>query len=479
MTVHVRKKSVLALTATALLALGAPLAVSGQASAASVATWDKVAQCESSGDWSIHKPGSTLYGGLQFDQGTWLNFGGAQYAPYANQATKQQQILIAEKVLAVQGQNAWPHCGPLVGLGSDHADPYPAGPSYPAPSSLASGTLVKSPNGPSVKVMVAGAGLAVAGSDVTPDGYDLGKIVLVDDTAFNSLPTAPPVGTVLHDQAGGAARYVLVAGAALPISGADWTSGGYNTRPDMGVPTSWLQRAAAAGLPSGLVVMDQSNTDPSRYVMVDGAALHISGNEWTADGYNTQMLMGVPGDWLKAASVRTPSNGLVLMDQAGTDPSRYVMAGGAALPISGTEWTANGYNTKMLMGVPGGWLASAAARPMANGSVVQNVSGADPSIYVMAGGMAVPLSASDYTGLGYDKRPLIPVPGTWEATAAAKSAPADGTLLLSPDSATVWQVAGGGKKALTAADFGPGKLSLADVVSVPTALTAKLSTVAR
>ncbi|GAA4983929.1 transglycosylase family protein [Kitasatospora paranensis] len=420
MTVHSRKMSTLALTATTLLALTAPLAVGGQASAASVSTWDKVAQCESGGDWAIVSSNGLYYGGLQFSQSTWLAYGGGRYAQYANRATKQQQIEIAEKVLASQGEGAWPHCGPLAGLGSDHADPYPTTTTYPDPASLPNGTLVKSPGGPSVKVMISGAGLPVAGSDVGPDGYDLNGIVPVDNAAFNALPTTPPAGTVVHDQAGGNSRYVVVTGAALPISGTDWTTDGYNTRPDMGVPSSWLATATTTGLPSGLVVMDQSGTDASRYVMVDDAALHISGAEWTADGYNTHTLMGVPGTWL----------------------------------------------------------AETAAKPVANGTVIKNISGADPSVYVMAGGMAVPLTSADYTGLGYDKRPLTAVPGTWEATAAARTAPANGTLLLSPDSATVWQtVNNGSKKALTAADFGPGKLSLVDVVNVPTTLTAKLPTI--
>ncbi|MBT2528510.1 transglycosylase family protein [Streptomyces sp. ISL-99] len=101
------------------------------AQAASVSTWDKVAECESGGDWQIVSSGApTYYGGLQFSKSTWDAFGGRQYAAYAHQATKMQQILIAEKVLAVQGQGAWPHCGPAAGLGADHTDPYPA----PAPS---------------------------------------------------------------------------------------------------------------------------------------------------------------------------------------------------------------------------------------------------------------------------------------------------------------------------------------------------------
>ncbi|MFE6053534.1 CHAP domain-containing protein [Kitasatospora sp. NPDC056446] len=519
----------------------------------------------------------------------------------------------------------------------------------PNPSTLPTGTLVKSASGPDVKVIISGSGVPITASDVAADGYDLNKIVQVDDAAFKGLPTSPPTGTVVHDAAGGAPRYVVINGVALPISASDWNTGGYGSRPDMGVPTSWLKNAVQGTLTSGWVVMDQSGADSGRYVMVNGTALPISGAEWTADGYDQRMLMGVPGDWLRTAAAKPLPNGTVLMDQngsaeryvtaggaaahiaasewsaegyssqpamavpgawlsraaaaapadgtlikgqsgadpsvyvvvrntallltdveftgpyagrdivtvpeaweagltarpladgtvvknvSGTDSSRYVMVGGAAAAISGAEWTADGYDKKPLTDVPGTWLGRAAAaapadgtlikgqagtdpsvyvvvnnsalpltnveltgpyagraivgapevwegklaaRPLANGTVVKNVSGTDPVVYVMAGGMAVPLSATDFTAFGYDKRPLRPVPGAWEASAAAKAAPSDGTLLLSPDSNTVWQVVnGGGKKALAASDFGPGKLDLNDVVSVPTALTAKLPTV--
>ncbi|MFB7983152.1 transglycosylase family protein [Streptomyces vinaceus] len=102
--------------------------------AASVATWDKVAQCESSGNWSYNQPGHPYYGGLQFLKSTWDAFGGRQYAAYPHQATKEQQIRIAEKVLAAQGQGAWPTCGPAAGLGGDPAIPYPDEPSVPQPN---------------------------------------------------------------------------------------------------------------------------------------------------------------------------------------------------------------------------------------------------------------------------------------------------------------------------------------------------------
>jgi cell wall-associated NlpC family hydrolase len=85
------------------------------ASAASMSTWDKVAKCESSGNWSINT-GNGYYGGLQFSQSTWAGFGGTEYAARADLATKAQQIAVAEKVLAVQGPGAWPVCGVRAGL---------------------------------------------------------------------------------------------------------------------------------------------------------------------------------------------------------------------------------------------------------------------------------------------------------------------------------------------------------------------------
>ncbi|MDH6108626.1 hypothetical protein P3T36_005527 [Kitasatospora sp. MAP12-15] len=334
-------------------ALAAPLATAGSASAASVATWEKVAQCESSGNWSIDT-GNGYYGGLQFSLGTWDAYGGQSYAAYPNQATEDQQITVAEKVLASQGQNAWPTCGPAAGLGADTAVPFPS-----TPSTLATGTLVKSPDSSTVKVIIGGSGVAVAGSDVATDHYNLSGVVTISDATFNALPASPAAGTVVMDASGSDnSRYVVVAGAALHISAAEWTADGYNTRPLMGLPTSWLQAAAAATLPTGTVVSNQSGTDPSCYVMVDGAALPISGAEWAADGYNTRPLMGVPGTWLAGAAATALPDGTVLYDQAGTSATRYVVSNNTAVPITAAQWTADGYNAKPLMGVPASWLAA-------------------------------------------------------------------------------------------------------------------------
>jgi hypothetical protein len=80
----------------------------------SVSVWDALADCESGQDW--HANTGIYDGGLQFHPGTWLRYGGTQFAPYAYLATREQQIVIAERVLAVEGWAAWPTCSLALGL---------------------------------------------------------------------------------------------------------------------------------------------------------------------------------------------------------------------------------------------------------------------------------------------------------------------------------------------------------------------------
>ncbi|MEU4116262.1 transglycosylase family protein [Kitasatospora sp. NPDC028055] len=93
----------------------AGLVTATSASAAPSSTWDAVAQCESGGNWSI-STGNGFNGGLQFTPSTWAAYGGTAYAPQAHQATRAQQIAVAEKVLASQGPGAWPVCSQKAGL---------------------------------------------------------------------------------------------------------------------------------------------------------------------------------------------------------------------------------------------------------------------------------------------------------------------------------------------------------------------------
>ena len=94
---------------------GSGLALAGQAGAATDGEWDRVASCESGGNWAINT-GNGYQGGLQFSSSTWSGHGGGEYAPAAHLATKEEQIAVAERVLASQGKGAWPSCGgPLSG----------------------------------------------------------------------------------------------------------------------------------------------------------------------------------------------------------------------------------------------------------------------------------------------------------------------------------------------------------------------------
>ncbi|HEX9177607.1 transglycosylase family protein [Mycobacterium sp.] len=89
---------------------GSGLALSAQAAAATDGEWDQVARCESGGNWAINT-GNGYQGGLQFSPGTWSSAGGSTYAPAAHLASRDEQIAVAERVLARQGRGAWPVCG--------------------------------------------------------------------------------------------------------------------------------------------------------------------------------------------------------------------------------------------------------------------------------------------------------------------------------------------------------------------------------
>ncbi|GAB3645901.1 transglycosylase family protein [Streptomyces sparsus] len=119
-----RRRSTSLVQAAALAgaaAVAVPLMGATGAQAASVDTWDRVAECESSGNWSINT-GNGYYGGLQFSQSSWEAAGGTKYAPRADLATKGQQIATAERLLAIQGPGAWA-CAGAGGLTSGGAKP--------------------------------------------------------------------------------------------------------------------------------------------------------------------------------------------------------------------------------------------------------------------------------------------------------------------------------------------------------------------
>jgi nucleoid-associated protein YgaU len=102
------------LAGAALLAPLGLLAATGNAAAADGGVWDRIAQCESGGNWHINT-GNGYYGGLQFSASTWRAYGGTAYAPTADQASREAQIAVAAKVQQAQGWGAWPVCSARAG----------------------------------------------------------------------------------------------------------------------------------------------------------------------------------------------------------------------------------------------------------------------------------------------------------------------------------------------------------------------------
>ncbi|MFI8189084.1 transglycosylase family protein [Streptomyces sp. NPDC085946] len=123
------------LAGAALLAPLGLLAATGNAVAADGGVWDRIARCESGGNWHINT-GNGYYGGLQFSASTWRAYGGTAYAPTADRATKDQQIAVATRVQRAQGWGAWPTCSARAGAygGAPAAPAAEAAPERAAPA---------------------------------------------------------------------------------------------------------------------------------------------------------------------------------------------------------------------------------------------------------------------------------------------------------------------------------------------------------
>ncbi|WP_430383674.1 transglycosylase family protein [Streptomyces sp. P10-4] len=284
--------------------LALPLVAAGTANAADAATWNKVAACESSGNWSINT-GNGYYGGLQFTQSTWEAYGGTRYAPRADLATRAEQIAVAEKVLDGQGPGAWPVCSVRAGLTRGGAAPdvhtetgstRPAqsGPAKSGPAktrSAASGSVadVRPQTTPQSRAgraemytVVHGDTLSgIAGDHRVPGGWrtlyagnrttigaDPDLIMPGQRLSLNGTPTRPappktprspkaPKKKAPSEQSGThrttpPARHALVApvtasvGTGYHVAGSHWSKG-YHTGVDFAVPTGTSVKAAAAG----------------------------------------------------------------------------------------------------------------------------------------------------------------------------------------------------------------------------------------
>lgn len=112
---HRRRGAALA-ASTAVVGVAAGV-LAPTASAAPDSDWDRLAQCESGGNWATNT-GNGYYGGLQFSASTWDAYGGQEFGFTADKASREEQIVIGERVLAGQGWGAWPACSAKLGLTS-------------------------------------------------------------------------------------------------------------------------------------------------------------------------------------------------------------------------------------------------------------------------------------------------------------------------------------------------------------------------
>ena len=120
--------------------IAAGIATANEAKAAG-SIWDTVAQCETGQNWATNSvPGYS--GGLGFANRYWAAFGGTQYSALPYQATREQQIAVAQRILATNGPTAWPVCGPRAGLtkANGGAATAAAAPAAAAPSTSRSTT---------------------------------------------------------------------------------------------------------------------------------------------------------------------------------------------------------------------------------------------------------------------------------------------------------------------------------------------------
>ncbi|MGB6180821.1 MAG: transglycosylase family protein [Rhodococcus sp. (in: high G+C Gram-positive bacteria)] len=153
-------KTVAKVAVTGALVSTAGLAFGGTANAAPDSDWDRLSQCEAGGNWAINT-GNGFQGGLQFAPSTWTGHGGGEYAATANQASREEQIVVAERVLESQGWGAWPSCSAQLGLSSAPTQrdaPAPTAPAVSVPSVTLPSTeqLPDLTNAPSTDAVVEG-----------------------------------------------------------------------------------------------------------------------------------------------------------------------------------------------------------------------------------------------------------------------------------------------------------------------------------
>lgn len=238
--ISIRRAAVaLALGGLSVGALAVP-----SANAADLATWEKLAQCESGGNWSINT-GNGFYGGLQFTQQSW-NGVGMSGSPHT--ASKEAQIEAGERLLALQGWGAWPACTAKYGLSGAATPTYTdTGVAKPATSAATASNTVVAPQSttqtPVVQTPAVQAPTVVEPTQVAPApvvevptvSADAASTAAVESTPVTPVAEPAPVETVKAPRVA-SSTYQVVAGDTLSlIANRLGVAGGYQAIADANV----------------------------------------------------------------------------------------------------------------------------------------------------------------------------------------------------------------------------------------------------
>ncbi|MFE3035928.1 transglycosylase family protein [Streptomyces canus] len=234
-------------------AIAIPLLGATGASAATGTTWDRVAECESGGSWSAND-GNGYYGGLQMSQENWEKYGGLSYAETADLASRNQQIAVAEKLLADQGIAAWPTCGLLNGLSKNSS-------SADVDTGVASGTPSASASGSSGSSDSSASSGSSGSSNSSGSGESSGLLGALDGSSATPSPSASASsgdssakpGKKDSSESGSSAAKEAQPSDGSPVVGTDedeadksWQEGGSSALVDVGALGSGKHRGGSA-----------------------------------------------------------------------------------------------------------------------------------------------------------------------------------------------------------------------------------------